>query len=225
MTLAYQGLDGVLRETQIESSRTPSTITRDLMRIPINLEPQEQTSFALKVVCKSGQETIAISVQEAADRLAARGAELAEVEIYSSNEQFNEWVNRSVADLKMLVTPTQEGLYPYAGFLGSAPSSAEMELLRLWSACGFARPLQKVCFRCWPLFSRRRSILIRTRSRAKSFTKRAKARWHGSERFRSDAITAVSIQPRYSSCSPQPTSSAPATRILSDAFGPISKMP
>ena len=115
MTLAYQGLDGVLRETQIESSRTPSTITRDLMRIPINLESQEQTSFALKVVCKSGQETIAIPVQEAADRLAARGIELAEVEIYSSNEQFNEWVNRSVADLKMLVTPTREGLYPYAG--------------------------------------------------------------------------------------------------------------
>ena len=115
VTLAYRGLDGLLRETRIESTRTPAAITRDLMRIPIELEPQEQTSFALSVVCRSGQETHAVSVQDAADRLFTRGAELSDVEIYTSNEQFNNWVSRSVADLKMLVTPTREGLYPYAG--------------------------------------------------------------------------------------------------------------
>jgi glycogen debranching enzyme len=115
VTLGYKGLDGLLRETRIESSRTPAEIARDLMRIPIELEPQEQTSLALKVVCRSGQEPIAVSVQEAADRLVIRGAELSEVEIYTSNEQFNDWVNRSVADLRMLITPTPEGLYPYAG--------------------------------------------------------------------------------------------------------------
>jgi glycogen debranching enzyme len=100
ITLGYRGLDGLLRETRIESSRTPAIITRDLMRLPIQLEPQEQTSFALNVACRSGQETIAVSVQEAADRLVTRGAELSDVEIYTSNEQFNDWVNRSAADLK-----------------------------------------------------------------------------------------------------------------------------
>ena len=115
VTLGYRGLDGLLRETRIESSRTPAALTRDLMRIPIELEPQEQTSFALNVLCRSGQETIAVSVQEAAAKLVTRGAELSDVEIYTSNEQFNDWVNRSAADLKMLVTPTPEGLYPYAG--------------------------------------------------------------------------------------------------------------
>jgi glycogen debranching enzyme len=54
-------------------------------------------------------------IKEAADRLVTRGAELSEVEIYTSNEQFNDWVNRSVADLRMLITSTAEGLYPYAG--------------------------------------------------------------------------------------------------------------
>jgi glycogen debranching enzyme len=115
VTLAYQGLDGLVRETRIESSRTPAEITGDRMRILLELESQEQTSFALKVTCKSGQETISVSLQEAADRLGSRGAELSGVEIQTSNERFNDWVNRSVADLKMLVTPTQEGLYPYAG--------------------------------------------------------------------------------------------------------------
>ena len=35
--------------------------------------------------------------------------------IYSSNEQFNDWVNRSGADLHMMVTSTPTGPYPYAG--------------------------------------------------------------------------------------------------------------
>src|SRR5690606_40814634 len=36
-------------------------------------------------------------------------------EIYTSNEQFNDWVNRSKADLITMVTETPHGPYPYAG--------------------------------------------------------------------------------------------------------------
>jgi glycogen debranching enzyme len=38
-----------------------------------------------------------------------------EADISTSNQQFNHWLNRSKADLKMLTTLTPEGLYPYAG--------------------------------------------------------------------------------------------------------------
>src|SRR6056297_3233414 len=34
--------------------------------------------------------------------------------IFTSNEQFNEWINRSRADLQMLVSETTYGSYPYA---------------------------------------------------------------------------------------------------------------
>jgi glycogen debranching enzyme len=115
VTLAYRGLDGLLRQTRIESSRAPAALTRDLMCIAIELEPQAQTSFTLNVTCSSALETFDISVREATKRLFARGAELSDVEINTSNERFNDWTNRSVADLKMLVTPVPEGLYPYAG--------------------------------------------------------------------------------------------------------------
>ena len=40
---------------------------------------------------------------------------LANVDIQTSNEQFNNWINRSCADLAMMVTQTPHGLYPYAG--------------------------------------------------------------------------------------------------------------
>ena len=40
---------------------------------------------------------------------------LADVDIHTSNNQFNDWIRRSRADLAMMVTQTPHGLYPYAG--------------------------------------------------------------------------------------------------------------
>jgi glycogen debranching enzyme len=44
-----------------------------------------------------------------------RAPRAATAEITASNEQFNDWVNRSVADLDMMLTETPSGPYPYAG--------------------------------------------------------------------------------------------------------------
>jgi len=40
---------------------------------------------------------------------------LADFHIYTSNEQFNDWLNRSRADLSMMLANTPFGPYPYAG--------------------------------------------------------------------------------------------------------------
>ena len=42
-------------------------------------------------------------------------AEHRECDVFTSNEQLNDWLNRSMADLRMMVTQTSEGPYPYAG--------------------------------------------------------------------------------------------------------------
>jgi glycogen debranching enzyme len=116
VALGYMGLDGLRRETRLELSRTPAVITVDQMRIPIRLKPGEQTSITVRIRCRKGEETIGFSSErEAANELAHRGSELAKVEIDTSNERFNDWINRSVADLRMLVATTSEGIYPYAG--------------------------------------------------------------------------------------------------------------
>jgi glycogen debranching enzyme len=116
LTLLYKGLDGLQRETRIESSILPAAVLPSQMRIPIQLLPGEQVEFSVDIRCRLGGEADFSSFEgKPSDLLAKRGKEIAEVEIYTSNEQFNDWINRSVADLKMLVTPTSEGLYPYAG--------------------------------------------------------------------------------------------------------------
>jgi glycogen debranching enzyme len=116
VSLGYLGLDGLRRETRIEVCGFPAAVSIDQIRIPIRLEPGEQTNFSIAVLCSSGEEAFGFaSEQQAADQLAVRGQEMAKVEVQTSNDRFNHWVNRSVADLRMLVVQTPEGLYPYAG--------------------------------------------------------------------------------------------------------------
>jgi len=116
LTLRYQGLDGLLRETRIESSILPAAVSLNQMRIPIKLSPGEQVELAIGIICRVGAEAgISKAEINVPDLLAKRGNEVFKVELYTSNEQFNDWINRSLADLKMLVTPTPDGLYPYAG--------------------------------------------------------------------------------------------------------------
>jgi glycogen debranching enzyme len=61
----------------------------------------------------SRAESYEASLVAAAGRVAERQTRAAE--IYTSNESFNDWVNRSRADLDMLVSETPHGLYAYAG--------------------------------------------------------------------------------------------------------------
>jgi hypothetical protein len=50
---------------------------------------------------------------EAVDRAVAQ-ARRSRAEVFTDNEQFNDGLNRSAADLQMLTTETRYGLYPYA---------------------------------------------------------------------------------------------------------------
>jgi len=116
ITLLYQGLDGIQRWTRIESSILPAVVSASQMRIPIQLSAGAQIELAINIHCRTGEETdISPAAGNVLNLLEKRGAEISGVDIYTSNEQFNDWIGRSAADLKMLVTPTPEGLYPYAG--------------------------------------------------------------------------------------------------------------
>jgi glycogen debranching enzyme len=115
VTFSYQGLDQVLRTTQIASSLTPVAVKPSEMRFRLELESQEEKAFAITISCSWNSERPLASYHEAAEALANQAPKSRGCEIETSNEQFNDWINRSRADLQMMITATPEGLYPYAG--------------------------------------------------------------------------------------------------------------
>jgi len=116
--LAYRGLDGEERYTWIEWSDQPSTIAAGTSRFEYDLLPQQPVSLTLSIRCERTGRRVAPRAYEPAlaDALASLDQARSEyVTIESSNEQFNRWVRRSAADVRMLVSDTPHGKYPHAG--------------------------------------------------------------------------------------------------------------
>ncbi|MBW1991500.1 MAG: amylo-alpha-1,6-glucosidase [Deltaproteobacteria bacterium] len=116
--LAYQGLDGVRRRTRLTFSPVPARLTKGQAAYHLKLPPGGQTDLYVTVACQVERQAPKIlAFSEAAGQAedALKTARTSGAKIYTSNEQFNDWLNRSVADLGMLMTQTPHGCYPYAG--------------------------------------------------------------------------------------------------------------
>lgn len=120
VVLAYEGLDRRPRRTRIVFDPPPTRLSESAANYQIRLEPGEDASYRWAIACEvdadlRGQikpcyEKI---VQEAASAL--ESAHARQPLIFTSNEQFNDLLNRSLADLEMMRTDTPYGPYPYAG--------------------------------------------------------------------------------------------------------------
>ena len=119
VALAYTGLDGRLRETQLRFQPAPTEIAADRAVFAVDLAANERQTFFVEVRCDAASDdrvprraffSAFRDARRALRRSASRAASLA-----SSNEVFNETVRRAVSDLYMLVTDTPDGPYPYAG--------------------------------------------------------------------------------------------------------------
>ncbi len=115
---AYKGLDNVLRETRIGLHPAPATIDGGTIRYQIHLNPKDEMS--LEMVADFVGQAREVSVQGFDASKNAMNTYMDKVRAYcagilTSNEQFNEWVNRSKNDLITMTTRTAHGLYPYAG--------------------------------------------------------------------------------------------------------------
>jgi glycogen debranching enzyme len=118
LTLGYEGLDGILRRTKIECSCPTCHAHEHGFSVNIRLDARSETSFTVDAQCQRGKtpppaEKYDVAMQRIVRERSA--GPLAEIDIHSSNEQFNTWVRRSRADLQMLIADTTFGLYPYAG--------------------------------------------------------------------------------------------------------------
>ena len=117
-TLRYLGLDGVERTTRIGWSQPAETIDETTAVFHLPLEPHAHASIELSVTCDAGpRERRVAGHQSAFDAISRQMTERSSsgCRISSSSELFNRWMTRSASDLRMMITDTPHGLYPYAG--------------------------------------------------------------------------------------------------------------
>jgi glycogen debranching enzyme len=116
--LGYKGLDKVFYQTEVIFEPSPGPITGNEIHYPLSINSQESKDIYLRVFCSKDNQkkkplTFAKAFKESREK--SRTARTDFVEAVSSNEQLNEWLERSAADLQLLITDTGRGIYPYAG--------------------------------------------------------------------------------------------------------------
>ena len=116
-TLAYEGLDRIVRQTCIRSDVNASKVSPTAMEFELELRPKEKVTLQLEICCSSEAVKESIGYTEA---LSSARFELAEMarefpQITSSNSRFSDWIARSISDLEMMIAGNPERNYPYAG--------------------------------------------------------------------------------------------------------------
>lgn len=118
VVLGYEGLDGVVRRTRLVFSESPLEISEQSVTFQITLDPLDALTVDVSIVCEVDRRrpqplgfdqalNLATGVLPATRERSCR--------VKASNELFNDWVDRSLADLAMMTTETPEGPFPYAG--------------------------------------------------------------------------------------------------------------
>jgi glycogen debranching enzyme len=118
VTLAYRGLDGVVRRTLLQFTPAPARLTAALATLDLRLEPQQEATFLLTAGCERG--TPGLRPLPYDDARGEAESDLERFKAWSchlstSNGQINAWIDRAVADLHMMTTELPTGPYPYAG--------------------------------------------------------------------------------------------------------------
>lgn len=114
--LAYRGLDDVLRRTVISFSRTPDQLHAQRADFKVNLPRMDSVSLFIEV----GDEHAVPSRERYRAAAAAARATMRQRRhrgacLKSNAKLFNNWLDRSRADIALLVADLPTGPYPYAG--------------------------------------------------------------------------------------------------------------
>jgi len=117
LTLRYRGLDGVERRTHITSRPRGARHGDGSFGFLLHLAPHQTEQIEVLIACETAGELRAVSDFDGAVATLDRRhrEEAAPCAVQSSSDGFNRWMARSAADLRMMLTDTPHGRYPYAG--------------------------------------------------------------------------------------------------------------
>lgn len=119
LVFGYTGLDRTIRRTHIRCSPAPKQVTSKGFSIDTTIPPHTSKVWEIAISCEIEPQPNRVFLsydraQHEANRALQKSKTL-DAHVYTSNEQFNDWLNRSIADLHMLISETPHGPYPYAG--------------------------------------------------------------------------------------------------------------
>jgi glycogen debranching enzyme len=116
----YSGLDHIARETRIEFEPAPSSLSHNRASFRILLVPGATATILAKVQFCEVSDDVTVTTPRFGTayrqkRRDARAATEGIATVESSNDVFNAMMCRSTSDISMLLTRTQDGVYPHAG--------------------------------------------------------------------------------------------------------------
>ena len=115
--ITYEGLDQVTRHTSIESETEPIHTSAKEMNFELCLRPKDHIALQFQITChtRGSREFVSYSdaISSARDELSNVSGEFPK--LYSPNSRFNDWMERSLADVEMMIVGNPEKDYPYAG--------------------------------------------------------------------------------------------------------------
>jgi len=116
--LEYQGLDGVLRRTRVQCQPAPESFSGSELRLRAELDGHSEQVFEITIICTSDiaqEHAMSYDAAVALSERSVREGERFKCDIVTSHERLNSWLERSTADINMLLTHTATGVYPSAG--------------------------------------------------------------------------------------------------------------
>lgn len=126
MSFDYQGVDQKIKTTNIIFDPKPDSIEDFSAIYKLKLRPKETQNFYTTIKFESNSKKLSKKKFKTKKNIKYEKAwekSKDEMEIFAkthciintSNEQFDNWLNRSYADLHMMITNTKKGIYPYGG--------------------------------------------------------------------------------------------------------------
>ncbi|HKE41127.1 MAG TPA: amylo-alpha-1,6-glucosidase [Casimicrobiaceae bacterium] len=117
VTLAYEGLDGLLRKSIVAFSQKPDALSGDAASFTLALGERSQLSLYLEVGTEREANPARARFRSAAAcaRMAMRRKRTRGAVTKCSRGPFQTWLEKSRADLALLTTDMRTGPYPFAG--------------------------------------------------------------------------------------------------------------
>lgn len=141
----YMGLDGKERASVISFSDPPGRLTETRAEFMYPLRPEGHLELYIEVGLHSGpppsRERFAVEAARA--RLDMRARRRHGARIKSSGRLFNEWLEKSRADLALLTSLMETGPYPYAGIPWFSTAFGRDAIITAWQILWFEPSLAK----------------------------------------------------------------------------------